>query len=47
MKILNIVRLRRALAVALLALALTFGFGHALAPGYHTAGEIGWCEDCE
>lgn len=36
----------RALTVALLALSLTLGLGHALAPGYHTAGELGWCEDC-
>lgn len=36
----------RALTVALLTLTLTLGLGHALAPGYHIAGELGWCEDC-
>jgi hypothetical protein len=39
-------RLCRALTVALLALSLTLGLGHALAPGYHTAGGLEWCEHC-
>lgn len=36
----------RRIAAALIAATLLLGFGHAITPGFHQAGELEWCEHC-
>lgn len=36
--------IRRRIATILVAATLLLGLGHALVPGYHSAGEVEW--DC-
>lgn len=38
--------IRRRIAAILIAVTLLLGLGHALTPGYHSAGEVEWCEHC-
>jgi hypothetical protein len=38
--------IRQRIAAVLIALALVFGFGHSIVPGFHSVGEVEWCEHC-